>query len=788
MALKKKIKDLDSYGSSDLEKCLKDEFEVSKNEGTYGTPDYPIGSSRKLTLEELKRNLQLNFTTETKTADFTAYPNKFYFSNAVSGNITITPISISSVNDGDRFIFLSQGSNSSIVPSGMGANDSVTAISGEVVEYYADKISNRWNKIRHEKVTETLLSELGIDSLPTTSYVDDGDAYILSTSQSYTDARIKGAEIGQGNFDASTGAYPTSSNVQFPTAGAAIKAGYEWRISVAGTPSGYSRELSVGDFFRALVDSPGTTPSNWADIESNLGYVAENTSNKTDIVTGNETSITKYLSVKGVYDWAVSLFVQKNTSITGATKTKITYDAKGLVTAGADANTDDIQESGTPTNKWWTNARTIASTLTGFVSGAGTVSASDTILQAIQKIVGNSANYVDKTTLQDISGRKNFTGTIASGNNAYFTDGFKTGAIYTSGSDDKIIIPRTNCVIFGQYANPNAVGITSVAIGDNSMGQATGGQAHTCVGSYSGWNLQSGSLANVFIGRNAGSNITTGSYNVNIGLQGYSASNESNRLRIDSGATWRSFSMIYGEFDNQLLAFNARLGVGAQTVSSDSQFDVVATTKGARPLPQYTYSGLSGISSPSNGLKASVVESTPLAGTYTYHTPLSSWLHSSYQLTQYDNTYDIQIGTGAQTPVANTMYGVYKKVKHDIIVTKLGCFVHASSGSDTFYIDIYLKSSGARVTGGTLTPSNATTFNYCTVSAALLTANTEYYCTIRSTGTSAQFSQRGGLGTIQTILSWAYPSVTGASPSTLPTLVAGTHNSTVQPYVEFLTA
>jgi hypothetical protein len=37
--------------------------------------------------------------------------------------------------------------------------------------------------------------------------------------------------------------------------------------------------------------------------------------------------------------------VDENSAITGATKTKITYDAKGLVTAGADATTADIADS-----------------------------------------------------------------------------------------------------------------------------------------------------------------------------------------------------------------------------------------------------------------------------------------------------------------------------------------------------------------------------------------------------------------------------------------------------------
>ena len=191
----------------------------------------------------------------------------------------------------------------------------------------------------------------------------------------------------------------------------------------------------------------------------------EDSSNKVTTFIGNETSTTKFPVVKAILDYFsaatiktilgittlsgsntgdqdLSNLVVKNTPITGATKTKVTYDSKGLVTSGSDAttadiadstdkryqtdaqsnandatssiqtqlngkvtnartinakaltadivlNTDDIAESGTPTNKWWTNARTIASTLTSFSSSAGTVSATDTILQAIQKIVGN---------------------------------------------------------------------------------------------------------------------------------------------------------------------------------------------------------------------------------------------------------------------------------------------------------------------------------------------------------------------------------------------------------------
>lgn len=64
------------------------------------------------------------------------------------------------------------------------------------------------------------------------------------------------------------------------------------------------------------------------------------------VVTGNASAAN--LSGNNTGDQDLSNLVVKNSPITGATKIKITYDAKGLVTAGADATTADIAAS---TNK-----------------------------------------------------------------------------------------------------------------------------------------------------------------------------------------------------------------------------------------------------------------------------------------------------------------------------------------------------------------------------------------------------------------------------------------------------
>ena len=64
---------------------------------------------------------------------------------------------------------------------------------------------------------------------------------------------------------------------------------------------------------------------------------------------------------------ALNLKVDKNANITGATKTKITYDLKGLVTSGADATTADIADSAD--KRYITDAQ---QTVIGNTSGANT--------------------------------------------------------------------------------------------------------------------------------------------------------------------------------------------------------------------------------------------------------------------------------------------------------------------------------------------------------------------------------------------------------------------------------
>jgi len=62
-----------------------------------------------------------------------------------------------------------------------------------------------------------------------------------------------------------------------------------------------------------------------------------------------------------------------------------------VVATSGDYTTAQVTESG---NLYFTNARAIGATLNGYSAGAGTITSSDTVLQAIQKLAGNAATPV----------------------------------------------------------------------------------------------------------------------------------------------------------------------------------------------------------------------------------------------------------------------------------------------------------------------------------------------------------------------------------------------------------
>jgi len=117
----------------------------------------------------------------------------------------------------------------------------------------------------------------------------------VQATKDYADALVVGLLNDRGSWDASTNLFPTTGGSGLS---GAIRKGDMWFVSVDGILAG--KNVTIGDSFRALVNIPGQTATNWSVLESNIGYVPENVSNKSDSYT--LSSSTTYASTKSVVD------------------------------------------------------------------------------------------------------------------------------------------------------------------------------------------------------------------------------------------------------------------------------------------------------------------------------------------------------------------------------------------------------------------------------------------------------------------------------------------------------
>lgn len=367
MAIKKKISQLDPYGSNDETKNVKDLYEVSKNIGTVGTPIYV---SAKQELSELQRNLKLrlvnNTTFHTDSATLVADSfNVFTCSDTASSYTFAAPTDASynnkpiifqvNVPTGDENDLL----DISITDVRKGSSSingyetiTITNVSQTLFLYCFNSdwrlisISNQIPDLstyleKNTPIAPATKTKIAYDAnglilggydadiediLETTNYkwysavdkakvadlsgVNSGDNAVNTTSNAYADSLVVGLLDDRGNYN------PSTNSNQYPTTGGsgtsgAIKKGDLWSINGLGSGVSASiggKTVTDGDVIRALIDTPSQTDSNWNITENNFGYVAENLNNKTNTVTGNETSTTLYASVKGLVDWVSSLY------------------------------------------------------------------------------------------------------------------------------------------------------------------------------------------------------------------------------------------------------------------------------------------------------------------------------------------------------------------------------------------------------------------------------------------------------------------------------------------------
>lgn len=147
----------------------------------------------------------------------------------------------------------------------------------------------------------------------------------------------------------------------------------------------------TGDYTAAQVTNAADTTASYSNPSWITGLIWSK-------ITSTPTTIAGY----GIADFnslGDARWVLKNGSITGATKTKITFDTKGLVTSGADATTADIADS--TDKRYVTDAqRTVIGNTSGTNTGDQT------------SVTGNAGTTTALQTARSIYGN-NFDGTAA---------------------------------------------------------------------------------------------------------------------------------------------------------------------------------------------------------------------------------------------------------------------------------------------------------------------------------------------------------------------------------------
>jgi hypothetical protein len=243
-------------------------------------------------------------------------------------------------------------------------------------------------------------------------------------------------------------------------------------VSVAGSPITTSGTLALtvaGTSGGIPYFSSGTTWATSAALAAG-GIVVGGGAGVTPATTTTGTGVVTAL---GVNTGSAGAFVVNGGALgtpASGILTNATGTASGLTAGNVTTNanlTGDVTSVGNATTL--TNAPVIAKVLTGYTSGAGTVAATDSILQAIQKLNGNDATNANLTGAVTSTGNATSLGSFTSANlSAALTDETGTGAAVFATS------PTLVTPILGTPTSGTLTNATGLPISTGVSGLGTG--------------------------------------------------------------------------------------------------------------------------------------------------------------------------------------------------------------------------------------------------------------------------------------------------------------------------
>jgi hypothetical protein len=175
-------------------------------------------------------------------------------------------------------------------------------------------------------------------------------------------------------------------------------------------------------------------------------------------------------------------YIVPNVSITGATKTKLTYDAKGLVTAGADATTADIAASADKNYVTDAQKSGVLSNTSGTNTGDETASTIKTKL-AITTLSGTNTGDQTITLTGDVTGTGTgtFTSTLANSGVSANSYGSSTSIpIFTVDAKGRVTTASTASIVAdagtltGSTLNPTVTRSNLATVGTITSGVWSG--------------------------------------------------------------------------------------------------------------------------------------------------------------------------------------------------------------------------------------------------------------------------------------------------------------------------
>jgi hypothetical protein len=285
-----------------------------------------------------------------------------------------------------------------------------------------------WQKIDNTDSVTSVNSQVGAVVLTTSDITEGTNLYYtdtraraaisLTTSGSSGAATYSSGVLNIPNYTLSgLGGVSSSTTLTINGTALDLTTSRSWDV---GTVTSVNASVPTGFSVGSAVTSSGNIAIGFA-----AGYALPTILSQSNWDVAYNDKINS-ASVTGTTTKTLTLTQQDGGTVTASwsddnSVTSVFGRTGAVVATSGDYTTAQVTESG---NLYFTNARAIASTLTGYTSGAGTITASDTILSAIQKLNGNiGALVTGVSSVNGLSGAVTLsTSNVSEGTNLYYTD------------------------------------------------------------------------------------------------------------------------------------------------------------------------------------------------------------------------------------------------------------------------------------------------------------------------------------------------------------------------------